>query len=202
MQMSIKRAITVLACAVAWVACRGEPTGTVPPVWSSSAGAAASRGHSGLAADWDDDHHEGHAHAEAHGPQDTEHAHSQLVLCQRREFASASAIIGPQGGTLQVGSDQLVIPPGALAHDVFISAVVPADTIASIHFEPEGLHFQRPAGLILGGEGCAIPESATPDVVYLDGEGHVLENIEAAYQPALKRVAAPIQHFSRYAIAL
>ncbi|HET7585148.1 MAG TPA: hypothetical protein VFK13_09575 [Gemmatimonadaceae bacterium] len=206
MHTSIKKGLLVLVCAGAWIACRGEPTGTgaIAPDAASPAG-IASRGSS------DNADHSGHGPGSAygepgndghHGRQDWAHAYGQLVVCERRVAEADSALIGPAGGTLQVGSDQLVVPPGALPHPVMIRGVVPADTIASIHFEPEGLHFNRPAALVIGAEGCDVPDGAAPDVVYLDEDGNVLEEIDAVYFPSLKRVAAPIEHFSRYAIAL
>jgi hypothetical protein len=39
-------------------------------------------------------------------------------------------------------------------------------------------------------------------VLYLDDAGNVLEEIDAIYFPQWKRVAAPIDHFSRYALAV
>lgn len=39
-------------------------------------------------------------------------------------------------------------------------------------------------------------------ILYLDDAGTVLEEIDAFYSPSWKRVAAPIDHFSRYALGV
>jgi hypothetical protein len=112
-----------------------------------------------------------------------------------------SALIGPAGGTLRVGNNELVVPPGALLESVMLRGEVPADTVASIRFSPEGLTFHRPAGLVLDAQGCTDPGSAAK-ILYLDDAGNVLEEIDAYYAPWWKRVAAPINHFSRYALGV
>jgi hypothetical protein len=124
-----------------------------------------------------------------------------LIACERREVAVDSARIGPSGGTLRVGNNELVIPAGALKATVTIRGEVPADTIASIRLLPEGLEFSKPASLVLDAQGCAEPPGQAK-VVYLDDDGAVLEEIDAYYSPKWKRVAAPINHFSRYALGV
>lgn len=128
-------------------------------------------------------------------------APGQLVACEQRIAAADSALIGPSGGTLRVGNNELVVAPGALTESVMLRGEVPADTVASIRLFPEGLVFRRPAGLVLDAAGCADPgEAAT--ILYLDDAGNVLEEIDAYYDPSWKRVAAPINHFSRYALGV
>lgn len=121
-------------------------------------------------------------------------APGRLVACERRDVAADSALIGPSGGTLRVGANELVVPPGALIETVMLRGDVPADTVASIRLFPEGLEFRKPAGLVLDTEGCADPGSA-PKVLYLDEAGNVLEEIDAYYSPWWHRVAAPHHPF-------
>jgi hypothetical protein len=125
----------------------------------------------------------------------------RLVACEQRIAAADSALIGPSGGTLRVGNNELVVPPGALTQSVLLRGEVPADTVASIRLFPEGLVFRRPAGLVLDAAGCDNPGGAAK-VLYLDDAGNVLEEIDADYSPSWKRVAAPISHFSRYALGV
>jgi hypothetical protein len=125
----------------------------------------------------------------------------RLVACEQRIAAADSALIGPSGGTLRVGNNELVVPPGALTENVLLRGEVPADTVASIRLSPEGLVFRRPAGLVLDAAGCANPGEAAK-VLYLDDADNVLEEIDAYYDPSWKRVAAPINHFSRYALGV
>jgi hypothetical protein len=128
-------------------------------------------------------------------------APGRLVACDQREVAADSALIGPSGGTLRVGANELVVPPGALIEAVMLRGEVPDDTVASIRLFPEGLVFRKPAGLVLDTEGCAEPAGAAK-ILYLHDAGNVLEEIDAYYVPAWKRVAAPINHFSRYALGV
>ena len=95
----------------------------------------------------------------------------------------------------------LIVPAGALSTPTLITGYVPPTNIASIHFEPEGLQFKKPAGLRHNGMGCDI-SSDQPSVLYLDDEGNVLERIDATYSPWWGTVAAPISHFSVYAIGV
>lgn len=126
-----------------------------------------------------------------------------LIRCEEHPTWTGSAVIGPRGGTLMVGSSRVVVPPGALDKKVFITATMPAGEFVTIRFEfqPHGLVFRKPAGLILNASGCDIPSWATPDIVYLSETGEVLEYIDAYYSNYWHTVAAPIWHFSGYAIA-
>jgi hypothetical protein len=110
-------------------------------------------------------------------------------------------MIGPAGGILRVGANELLVPAGALLEPVLIRGEVPDDTIASIRLYPGGLTFRKPAALVLDASGCAVPGSGAK-ITYLDDNGTVLEQIDAIYYPQWKRVAAPIGHFSRYALAV
>lgn len=123
------------------------------------------------------------------------------VSCDRRSLVVGSGVFGPSGGTLIVGESRLVIPGGALRDTVTISGSTGGDATSTIRFSPEGLRFRKPAGLTLSGSGCRLPERAEFSVVYLDDEGRILETIAGEYFPRYKVVAAPIEHFSGYAIA-
>jgi len=125
----------------------------------------------------------------------------QIVACTKREHQIGSAVIGPRGGTLLVGSNMLIVPPGALTRHTLITGVVPEGNAAAIHFEPSGLQFRKPVALFLNASGCEFPEDM-PDVVYFDDHGTILERIEAVYIKSWKGVFAPITHFSGYAIAV
>ena len=124
-----------------------------------------------------------------------------LVGCTKRAAFSDSGEFGPNGGTLWIGSNRLIIPPGALSDRVTISGTIVDDTVAFIQFQPEGLRFKKPAGLVLDATDCNIPDDSVADVVYIDERGNIAERIQAQYSNAWHTVAAPIEHFSGYAIA-
>jgi hypothetical protein len=123
------------------------------------------------------------------------------IACRSDRVAVHSGRFGPAGGTLVFGESRLIIPGGALHDTVTITATPLNDGTSTVQFQPEGLLFHKPAGLVLNAENCSIPTDGTPSIVYLGEEGEVLETIPATYDPHWKAVAAPIVHFSGYAIA-
>lgn len=175
--------IVRLACgflgAVALYACAERAT--APSVPEVRANAAHANGR-----EWDDDDD---------GP-----ANGRLIRCEDQRSGYDSEYIGPRGGRIVVGRNQLIIPAGALTRTVRITAIVPDDDVAFVQFEPSGLVFRRSPLLVLDAAGCNLG-NYTPDVVYVNDAGRILERIEARYYPQYKVVAAPIDHFSGYALA-
>jgi hypothetical protein len=125
----------------------------------------------------------------------------ELVSCVARKRESSTALIGPRGGVLHFGESRLIVLPGALNETVRISATPRGDASATVDFKPEGLRFNKPAALVLNVSGCDAPADAVPSVVYLGTDGEILETIVATFDRRWKEVAAPIVHFSGYAIA-
>lgn len=123
------------------------------------------------------------------------------LICSGRRIVVSSGRFGPAGGTLLFGNSRLVIPGGALHDTVTITASAPNPNSSQVIFRPDGLHFFKPAGLVLEATGCQTPQDAAPSVVYLSPSGAILEIIPADYDSHWKLVAAPITHFSGYAIA-
>ena len=128
---------------------------------------------------------------------------SGLVQCENHPAYVGSAVIGPAGGQILVGTSRVIVPPGALNTKVTITATIPAGDNLEISFEfsPHGLVFRKPAGLVLDASGCDIPSYYAPSIVYLGENGEILEYIESYYSNYWHFVAAPIWHFSRYAVA-
>jgi hypothetical protein len=120
-----------------------------------------------------------------------------VIACAPRDPEYGTAVVGPNGGELVVGPHRVIIPPGALTQTVEISGTVPTDNSVSIYLEPTGLQFKKPVGLILDATSCAD----VPDAVYVDELGVPSAYITATYSNWWHTVAAPIDHFSGYAIA-
>ena len=121
--------------------------------------------------------------------------------CQTREALASSAEIGPRGGVLRLGGSRLVVPPGALRTSVRITATRRGDASGAVDFQPDGLRFHKPAGLVLSASGCETPPDGEAAVVHLGPQGEILETIAASFDRRRDEVAAPITHFSGYAIA-
>jgi hypothetical protein len=123
-----------------------------------------------------------------------------LLTCQEQQYAATSETIGPKGGTIQIGKHSLVIPKGALHKNVRIKAEQMRGPTNSVRFSPEGLHFEKPATLSLNYKNCE--DVKTPKaVVYTTEELTILEVLRSLDLRKKETVEAPIDHFSRYAVA-
>jgi hypothetical protein len=125
---------------------------------------------------------------------------TNLLSCSPQRYVTTSRVVGPGGDKIKVGSHVLVIPPGALSHDVTIVAEQITGSTNSVRFSPEGLQFALPAALTMSYANCdAIiwPKS----VVYTDEQLKILEQLRSVDKAPAKSVTSPIGHFSRYAVA-
>lgn len=123
-----------------------------------------------------------------------------LLDCSEQSYAVARQTIGPWGGSIKVGNHVLVIPRGALSSYVTIKAEQMRGSTNSVRFSPEGLRFAKPASLTLSYDNCRNVE--LPKAIVYTTEG--LEVLEVLWSLDLRRwmkVTAPIDHFSRYAVA-
>jgi hypothetical protein len=108
--------------------------------------------------------------------------------------------IGPWGGRIAVGKHVLVIPRGALSQRVTIKAEQVPGLTNSVRFSPEGLTFSKPAMLTLSYDNCqnvALPKA----VIYATEQLELIEVLLSVDLTRWKKVTAPIDHFSRYALA-
>jgi hypothetical protein len=121
---------------------------------------------------------------------------TQSLQCSVSAPLTGMARIGPAGGMMDIGPHRLIIPAGALTTDVDVKGVVPAGNTLQIQFYPEGLHFNKPAGLILDASSCA----GVPDVVYINEKGGENEVIHAIFSEWWHVIAAPLDHFSMYVL--
>jgi hypothetical protein len=124
-----------------------------------------------------------------------------LLRCEPKPFEGDAAIIGPEGGTLHIGPHTLVIPHGALSEEQLIVGEAPTSSLVDVDFEPEGLHFERPAQLTLSYKGCDVPAGLDLQLVYLGSGNRILELPPSEDHPEESEVSGEIQHFSRYAVA-
>lgn len=127
-----------------------------------------------------------------------------LLSCSPLPYDSATTAIGPAGGTIAVGPHTLFVPPGALDQTVEITAAALRDSVNSVQFTPEGLTFAsgHPAILTLSYANCSMLGWMLPKhVAYTTDVLSVLEVLPSADDILEKNVSAPLQHFSRYAVA-
>ena len=123
-----------------------------------------------------------------------------LLTCEEQQYAVTYQTVGSQGGTIRVGKHFLTIPQGALRQNVRIKAEQLRGSTNSVRFSPEGLKFQKPAVLALNYQNCQnadVPKA----VVYTTERLEILEVFRSWDLLKARIVAAPIDHFSRYAVA-
>jgi hypothetical protein len=125
---------------------------------------------------------------------------TDLLLCSPQPYAVDTEVIGPEGGVLNVGTHRLVIPQGALSSSVKITGEQMKGKTNSVRFSPEGLHFENPAVLTMTYDNCALV-LVQKKIVYTDENLKVLEVLNSLDLFRSKSVSAPIDHFSRYAVA-
>jgi hypothetical protein len=125
-----------------------------------------------------------------------------LLACSPVPYDSVVQTVGPLGGTIDFGSNSLVIPPGALDTNTTITAVVPADTIDEVRFAPQGLVFAQPALLAMSYANCPVSGIlGALSVVYVDDALSILE-VESSSNDTLHfTITGRIRHFSGYAVA-
>jgi hypothetical protein len=126
-----------------------------------------------------------------------------LLKCTPLPYASASKVIGPAGGTLQVGPHVLRIPAGALSRSVTIRAESPSDVVNSVRLYPEGLQFGGSgASLTMSYANCNLLGRILPKRIAYTSEGlQILSYLLSLDNVLQKSVTGQLRHFSRYAVA-
>jgi hypothetical protein len=125
-----------------------------------------------------------------------------LLTCEVLPAARREQVVGPAGGMIAIGPHQLVIPRGALQREVLITAAMTGDAASTVRFTPEGLQFQRAATLTLSYRHCPLVRSLLPKrIVYTTDDLRILELLRSIDFLWRKEVSAPIDHFSKYAVA-
>jgi hypothetical protein len=125
---------------------------------------------------------------------------TDLLLCSPQPYAVTTETIGPKGGEILVGTHRLVIPKDALSKKTKITAEQMRGSTNSIRFSPEGLRFEKPAQLTMTYKNCAVV-LLQKKIVFTTEKLKILEVLTSLDLFKKKTVSAPIDHFSRYALA-
>lgn len=127
-----------------------------------------------------------------------------VLACKPQPYASNTQTVGPDGGTIFVGRHKLVIPPGALNSAVEIKAEAPTDAANSVRFAPEGLQFNAGHSPILTLDYSNCPAGRLQilkHIAYTTERLQILSRLVSLDNLLTQQISAPIQHFSRYAVA-
>ena len=125
---------------------------------------------------------------------------TDLLTCSPQQYAVTTKTIGPDGGVISVGPHSLVVPRNALPKNVTITAEQIRGSTNSVRFSPEGLRFEQPAALTMNYENCGFV-LLRKKIVFTSEKLKVLEVLRSLDLFRSKAVTAPIDHFSRYAVA-
>jgi hypothetical protein len=123
-----------------------------------------------------------------------------LLECSEQRYEVERETIGPRGGSIRVGSHLLVIPRGALTENVRITAEQMPGPTNSVRFSPHGLYFKKSAVLTMSYGNCRdvdLPKA----IIYATEEFVPEEILRTIDLFRWRKVTAPIDHFSRYALA-
>jgi hypothetical protein len=123
-----------------------------------------------------------------------------LLVCSEQPYKVTRQSIGPNGGVIRVGTHTLKIPGNAIAGTVLITAEQMPGRTNSVRLSPEGLQFSKPASLTMSYENCALV-LLQKNIVYTTEQLKILEVLTSMDLFRSKEVTAPIDHFSRYAVA-
>jgi hypothetical protein len=127
---------------------------------------------------------------------------SILLRCEPQEYDGDAEVIGPNGGHIKLGENELRIPKGALDHDVLITMERPVSQLVEVVIQPHGLHFAKDVELELSYSHCVQPPHFRPFIVYLDDTQETILEVEwSTDKKGLKTVTGFLEHFSRYAVA-
>jgi hypothetical protein len=111
-------------------------------------------------------------------------------------------IIGPEGGTLQLGYHQLIVPPGAVSDYVTFQMGYASANAVAVDCVPSPLTFQVPVTLILSYSGTQYEDAdGTPplSMVYMATENS-FQPVPSVVDTGSLTVRATTDHFSRYII--
>jgi hypothetical protein len=125
---------------------------------------------------------------------------TDLLTCSQQKYVAVVKTIGHKGGTIKVGDHILEIPRGALSKNVKIKAEQMRGSTNSVRFSPQGLRFQKPAELTMSYKNCVLV-LLPKHIVYTTEKLKILEVLRSLDLFKGRSVTAPIDHFSRYAVA-
>ena len=125
-----------------------------------------------------------------------------LLSCTPLPYDSTSQLVGPDGGTINVGVSSLAIPAGALDDTVTITAVAPSGNVSLVQFQPTGLHFNGNVALTMSYANCGLMGSLLPrTIAYTSDDLNILYLLPSIDNIFSHSVTGQLRHFSDYAVA-
>ncbi|HET8654551.1 MAG TPA: hypothetical protein VFL93_03475 [Longimicrobiaceae bacterium] len=124
----------------------------------------------------------------------------------------AAAVIGPEGGVVELGSHRLIVPEGAVAHPTRFSmhlvdggfVEVDLNAASSSHGPKNDAGkrgFSRPVTLELGYDDAAAADTTGDLVIAWVQPDGTLQPLRSTRDESQHVISAELQHFSPYALA-
>lgn len=130
-----------------------------------------------------------------------------LIQCPTNESASATAIVGPLGGLVNVGGTSIQIPAGALLSPTTVTVTIPASQFMEVDISVAGVEhfvFELPVVVTLSYARCARNniDLSPLSVWYIDSETKaLLESMGGIDDKLLRAITFTTGHLSGYAVA-
>jgi hypothetical protein len=122
--------------------------------------------------------------------------------CAPAAGGSVTRTVGRQGGVIVLGSDTLLIPPGALHRPTAITASRPDQSpVRVIMLRPQGLRFHREAMLTMGYSDCDVRATGKLGIAEVTSDLQVIRGLRSRVHRKQQQVVADVQYVSNYAIA-
>jgi hypothetical protein len=129
-----------------------------------------------------------------------------LLECPVSETTSASAVIGPTGGSVSVDGHRLTVPLGALLGLHRFTLTVPAGNYLEVGIQADGqehFQFRAPVTVTLDYSRCTRNNTRKADlqVLYIDpATKTILQEMGGVDDKTARTVTATTDHLSGYAI--
>lgn len=132
-------------------------------------------------------------------------ADAPLLACPNTSVRSASAVIGPLGGSVSVAGHKLAVPAGAVPVPTSFSITVPASQLLEVQIragEAEHYQFLLPVSLTLSYARCGpeTVEGKRLQIVYIDAFDSVLQLLGGSDDRVSRAVTTWTDHLSDYAM--
>lgn len=128
-----------------------------------------------------------------------------LLECPAETTTSASSLVGPLGGVVNVGGHQLVIPPLAVLVPTTFTVTVPASQYMRVDITAgNGQHyqFQKPVSITLSYARCSRSniEKENLRIFYVDDANVILQDMGGTDDKPARTVSTGTDHLSGYVI--
>lgn len=132
----------------------------------------------------------------------------QPLVCPSDEAVSDQAVIGPDGGMINVRGTSITIPAGAVSEETLFEVILPASPYMETEIHAVGTEhffFAQPATITINYSRCAadaVPETARPQGAYIDSNSKkILELMGGEVDRAARKVTFSTGHLSGYVVA-